>query len=151
MLLLAKLRRLISVHRCAGCMVCFWLVLLHPFISAHFHSDGLEDEPGLKVRNASETVRFEPDDRTGHAADLETTLFAQASAGMAAVNALSAAFEGFMVLVLLLVPLIVAPVVLVAATACERPRHVDVRSGAPPPPALPWLPLPPKTAPPSIA
>ena len=57
-MLLARLRRWIDAHRCIGCVIGLWLVLLHPFISAHFHSDGLEDEPGLKVRNAGETVRF---------------------------------------------------------------------------------------------
>lgn len=150
-MLLARFRRWVDAHRCIGCAIGLWLVLLHPFISAHFHNDGLEDEPGLKVRNAGETVRFEPDERAGHADSLETTMFAQASCCTPMVNALSTAFDGFMGLVLALLPLTIA----VAATGLSGVRHgpwrrTSARSGAPPLPR-PWLRLPPTTAPPSFA
>jgi hypothetical protein len=149
-MLLARLRRWIDAHRCIGCVIGLWLVLLHPFISAHFHSDGLEDEPGLKVRNAGETVRFEPDERAGHAKSLETTMFAQASCCTVMVNALSAAFDGFMGIVLALLPLTIVVATGLTGARHEPPRRIGARSGAPPLPR-PWLRLPPTTAPPSFA
>ena len=149
-MLLARLRRWIDAHRCIGCVIGLWLVLLHPFISAHFHSDGLEDEPGLKVRGAGETVRFEPDERAGHAQSHETTMFAQASCCAVVVNVLSAAFDGFMGIVLALLPLAIVAATGLAGAHHAPPRRVGARSGAPPLPR-PWLRLPPTTAPPSFA
>ncbi len=148
-MLLVRLRRWIDAHRVLGCVIGLWLVLLHPFIAAHFHSDGLEDEPGLKVRNAGETVRFEPDERAGHAQSRETTMFAQASCCTVVGNVLSAAFDGFMGVVLALLPLTIVAATGLAEARHGPPRRVSARSGAPPLPR-PWLRLPPTTAPPSF-
>ena len=82
MLLLARVRRFVDAHHKAWCVAGMLLIRRQPFIAAHFRCDGLEDEPMLRVRSASDTTQFEADDRADHPSDRETTLFAQAPASI---------------------------------------------------------------------
>jgi hypothetical protein len=147
-MLLARVRQFAEAHHKAWCVAGVLLILLQPFIAVHFRCDGLEDEPALRVRGASETTQFEADDRADHPADRETTLFAQTSASIDLPNALNFALDNLLAMVFALLPLSVVLVRLAAPVAREVPERVPPHGGAPPP-AEPWRRLPPTTAPPS--
>ena len=147
-MLLARIRQFTGTHHKAWCVAGILLILLQPFIAVHFRCDGLEDEPMLRVRDASETTQFEADDRADHPTDRETTLFAQTSASIDLPNALSFALDSLLAMVFALLPLAVVLVRLTASVERAAPERVPHHSGAPPP-ADPWRRLPPTTAPPS--
>ena len=126
------------------------LIFLQPFIAVHYRCDGLEDEPMLRVRSASETSQFEADDRADHPADRETTVFAQAPASIDQPDVLDFALSGLMAMVLAMLPLVLAAGRLAAPVVREAPEHVPPHGGAPPP-AVSWRRLPPPAAPPLLA
>lgn len=146
-MLLARVRRYVEVHRRWWSVAGVVLILLQPFIAVHFRCDGLEDEPMLRVRSASETSQFEADDRADHPADRETTVFAQAPASIDHPDALDLALNGLMAMVLAMLPLVLATARLVVPVVREAPERVPPHGGAPPP-AVPWRRLPPPAAPP---
>jgi hypothetical protein len=146
-MLLARVRHFAEAHHRWWCVAGVLLILLQPFIAVHFRCDGLEDEPMLRVRSASDTTQFEADDRANHPADRETTLFAQAPASIDLPDALILALNGLLAMVLLLLPLTVAMNRPAAPIERDAPERVPPRSGSPPPP-IPWRRLPPTTAPP---
>lgn len=148
MLLLARVRRFVDAHHKAWCVAGMLLILLQPFIAVHFRCDGLEDEPMLRVRSASDTTQFEADDRADHPTDRETTVFAQAPASIDHPDAFDLALSALMAMVLALLPLAVAVSRLAVPIVREAPEHVPPHGGAPPP-AQPWRRLPPTVAPPS--
>ncbi|WP_234383080.1 MULTISPECIES: hypothetical protein [unclassified Variovorax] len=124
------------------------LVALQPFIAIHFRDDGWEDEPGFRIRAVSATVQFEPDERPGHVARPETTVFVPSGASIDQPGAFQDGLAGLMALVLALLPLIVrlpVPRPLSSRGPSGRPH---ARCRAPPPTAI-WRRLPPKTAPPA--
>lgn len=147
-MLLARVRRFAEAHYKAWCVAGVLLILLQPFIAAHFRCDGLEDEPTLRVRSASATSQFEADNRADHPTDRETTLFAQTSASIDLPNAMNFALANLLAIVFALLPLSVVLVRLAAPAEREAPERVPTRGGAPPP-TEPWRRLPPTTAPPS--
>jgi len=149
MLLLARVRRFAEAHHKGWCVAGILLIFLQPFIAAHFRCDGLEDEPMLRVRGASETTQFEADDRADHPSDRETTLFAQAAASIDHPDAFDLALGMLMAMVLAMLPLALAAARLAVPIAREAPEHVPPHGGAPPP-AQPWRRLPPTVAPPSV-
>lgn len=147
-MLLARVRRFAETHHRAWCIAGILLIFLQPFIAVHFRCDGLEDEPMLRVRSASETTQFEADDRAEHPSDRETTVFAQAPASIDHPEAFSSALDMLMAMVLALLPLSVAIARLAVPIVRAAPEHVPPHGGAPPP-ARPWRRLPPTAAPPS--
>ncbi|MDM0038961.1 hypothetical protein QTH89_21185 [Variovorax sp. J22G21] len=126
------------------------MVLLLPFIAAHYRCDGLEDEPMLRLHIAGEAVQFEPDNRADHPSDHETTVFAQTPATLKHPDALNLALNTLMAAVLAMLPLVLAMVRLVMPIVRTTPERVPTHSD-PPPPVEPWRRLPPTTAPPFIA
>lgn len=147
-MLLARVRRFAEAHHKAWCVAGVLLILLQPFIAAHFRCDGLEDEPALRVRSASATSQFEADNRADHPTDRETTLFAQTAASIDLPHAMNLALDNLLAMVFALLPLSVVLLRLAAPVAREAPEHVPPHGGAPPP-TEPWRRLPPTTAPPS--
>jgi len=147
-MLLARIRHFAEAHHTAWCTAGILLILLLPFIAAHFRCDGMEDEPALRVRSASETTQFEADNRADHPTDRETTLFAQTAASIDLPDALGLAIDNLLAMVLALLPLAVVLVRLTVPVERTAPERVPHHSGAPPP-AEPWRRLPPTTAPPS--
>ncbi|MBN8754493.1 MULTISPECIES: hypothetical protein [Variovorax] len=146
-MLLARVRHFAETHHRLWCVAGVLLILLQPFIAVHFRSDGLEDEPMLRVRSASDTTQFEPDDRADHPSDRETTVFAQTPASIDHPDTFDFALSTFMAIVLAMLPLAIAVARLSAPIVREAPEHVPPHGGAPPP-AQPWLRLPPSAAPP---
>ena len=144
----ARLRRLPRAHRLRWCVACLLLVLLQPFIAAHFCDDGLEDEPMLRLRSMGVTAQFEaPDADDGPSGGRETTVFVQTAAGHGLFSALDAAMAHLLGAALLLLPLWAVAETPVVMTARRQPEAVAPRSGAPPA-STPWRRLPPMTAPP---
>ncbi|WP_454908545.1 hypothetical protein [Variovorax gossypii] len=129
-------------------LVAMVLVALQPFIAIHFRDDGWEDEPGFRIRAVSATVQFEPDERPGHVASPETTVFVPSGASIDQPDAFHDGLAGLMALVLALLPLIV-PLPVPRPPASRGPlERLHARCRAPPPTAI-WRSLPPKTAPPA--
>jgi len=147
-MLFARIRRFAETHHRAWCVAGVLLIFLQPFIAVHFRCDGLEDEPMLRVRSASDTTQFEADDRADHPSDRETTVFAQAPASIDHPDAFSFALGALMALVLAMLPLVLAMARLVAPIVRKAIEYVPPHGGAPPP-AQPWRRLPPTAAPPS--
>lgn len=144
---IAHLRHFIAA-RCVGW--CFFAVLLaaiQPFIAVHFRHDGWEDEPGFRIRSASESTQFEPDKRPDHPTDQETTLFVSSAANIDLPDALQHGIDNLQARLLLLLPLTVAMVLVADPVERLVPESVPNTSGAPPPTAL-WRRHPPETAPP---
>lgn len=148
-MLVFRLRRLGVLNGAWWCLVGMVLVTIQPFIGAHFCHDGLEDEPELQIRGGYEASRIEPDERTGHPDDRETTMFVPASASIDLPDTFRQAIDVLGALVLLICPLTVARVAFAARAVHAVPGKVPQLAGAPPPTATPWLRLPPETAPPS--
>ncbi|AGU48405.1 hypothetical protein VAPA_1c12900 [Variovorax paradoxus B4] len=146
-MLFARLRQFAEAHHRLRCVAGIVLILLQPFIAVHFRCDGLEDEPQLRVRSASETTQFEVDARADHSADRETTIFAQTWASIDHPHALHLALGNLLAMILALLPLVVVLVRLSAPAEREIPERVPHHSGAPPA-AEPWRRLPPTAAPP---
>jgi hypothetical protein len=149
-MLLARVRLFAEAHHRLWCVAGILLIFLQPFIAVHFRCDGLEDEPMLRVRSASDASQFEADDRADHPADRETTVFAQAPASIDHPDAFDFALSGLMAMVLAMLPLVLATARLVVPVVREAPEHVPPHGGAPPP-AVPWRRLPPPAAPPFLA
>jgi len=146
-MLTLRIRRLIAKHCVGWCVLGIALAVLQPFIGAHFCQDGMENEGEFFIRSPSAATFFEPDQRPGHQADRETTLFASSAASIDVPHALQQGIDGLMALVLLLLPLTVM-VLLFVQRICSGPvQRVPNTSGAPPP-AAPWRRQPPETAPP---
>lgn len=141
-----RLRRLTAKHCVWWCLVGILLTAIQPFLAVHFRRDGWEDEPGFRIRGASQT-QFEADDRADHAKDLETTLFVPTAASIDLPAALEHGLAGLMALVLLLLPLTVTLTRVVETRQRIQPERVPPTSGAPPPTLL-WRGRPPETAPP---
>ncbi|MGJ7568857.1 hypothetical protein ACSFBM_33745 [Variovorax sp. GB1R11] len=146
-MLLARIRNCVATHSTRWCLAGMALVVLLPFIAAHYRCDGLEDEPMLRLHAASETVQFEADDRADHPADHETTVFAQTPASIDHPDAFNVALNTLMAAVLAVLPLVLAMMRLVVPIVRTFPDRVPTQGGAPPP-AMPWRRLPPTTAPP---
>ncbi len=150
-MLIRRLRHLVrhlADLQVAWCCIAFVLLAaLQPFIAVHFREDGWEDEPGFRIRAASATVQFEPDERPDHASSRETTLFVPSSAGTDLPDSLRHGLERLMAIVLAMLPLVVAlhgsPV---RAPCAPRGRTRAVIRA--PPPTSPWRCSPPRTAPP---
>jgi hypothetical protein len=140
-------------RRRTGSVAWWWvfalvLTALQPFIAIHFRDDGWEDEPGFRIRAVSSTVQFEPDERPGHAAIAETTVFVPPGASIEQPDVFREGLSGLMLLVLALLPLILPLLRVPWLTASRVPsERLDARNRAPPP-ATAWLRLPPGTAPP---
>lgn len=130
--------------------LAFVVLALQPFLFTHFQTDGWEDEPGFRVRNAEAMALFSPDDRADHPYDLETTLYAPAAAQLDEPEAFQQGLDALMALVRLLLPLTVLLVRFFVPPARVPSERVPFSSGAPPPTA-PWRIQPPKTAPPLTA
>jgi hypothetical protein len=132
------------------CFAGVLLTVLQPFIAVHFDPDGWEDEPGINIRTATTPTEFELDDdrRDPSVAAFETTLFVPSAASIDLPHALQQGLDGLMALVLLLLPLTVALVPPGEPRQRRSVESVPTRSGAPPPPELPWRRLPPQLAPP---
>lgn len=146
-MLTLRIRRLIAKHCVGWCVLGIVLAVLQPFIGAHFCQDGLENEGEFFIRSPSAATFFEPDQRAGHRADRETTLFASSAASIDVPHALQHGIDGLMALVLLLLPLTVALLRRVESIRSAPAQPVPNTSGAPPP-AAPWRRQPPETAPP---
>jgi len=112
--------------------------------------DGWEAEAGFRVRNASSMALFEQDDRSDHRQELETTLYAPASAHTDLPDVFEDGLNLLMALVLLVHPLALARIRLPAHLNRSLRARAAYASGAPPPAAA-WRIQPPKTAPPSLS
>ncbi|VTU34205.1 hypothetical protein [Variovorax sp. PBL-E5] len=146
-MLTLRIRRLIAKHCMGWCVLGIALAVLQPFIGAHFCQDGLENEGEFFIRSPSTAAFFEPDQRAGHQADRETTLFASSAASIDVPHALQQGIDGLMALVLLLLPLTVLLLRPGQRVRSGPAQRVPNTSGAPPP-AAPWRRQPPETAPP---
>ena len=146
-MLTRRVRHLVATHGAWWCLAGIVLTALQPFLFTHFRQDGWEDEAKFCVRNVSAMALFEPDDRSDHKNELETTLYVPASAHIDVPDAFQHGLNALMALVLSLLPFMVA--LAQPVEPAERILHelVPHTSGAPPPTAL-WLSHPPKTAPP---
>jgi hypothetical protein len=149
-MMLARIRTYVAAHRKRWCCAGIALVLLMPFIAVHYRCDGLEDEPMLRLHGASEAVQFEADDRAGHPADHETTVFAQTPASIDQPDAFGLGLDMLLALVLAMLPLVLAVARLIVPIVRATPEQVPTQGGAPPP-SIPWRRLPPTTAPPFAA
>ena len=147
-MLLARIRNFVATRPTRWCWAGVALVVLLPFIAAHYRCDGLEDEPMLRLHVASDAVQFEADDRADHASDRETTVFAQTPASIDHPDAFSLALNSLMATMLAMLPLVLAMARLVVPIVRTTVEHVPTHGGAPPA-ATPWSRLPPTTAPPS--
>ncbi|SDE59339.1 hypothetical protein SAMN05444679_125130 [Variovorax sp. CF079] len=142
-----RLRHFIAT-RCVGwCFLAVLLAAIQPFIAVHFRHDGWEDEPGFRIRSASASTQFEPDNRPDHPTDRETTLFVSSAANIDLPDALQHGINHLRARLLLLLPLTVAAVLVVEPAQRLVPEPVPNVSGAPPPTTL-WLRRLPETAPP---
>jgi hypothetical protein len=129
------------------CLAGVLLALLQPFLFSHFRQDGWEDEGKFGVRDVSAVAQFEPDERSDHPNELETTLYVPAAAHIDAPEAFQQGLDVLMALVWLTLPLTVALMRLWVPPDRVSRERVPHTSGAPPS-AVPWRSQPPKTAPP---
>lgn len=141
------LRRFLTRHLAGWCLAALCLAAVQPLLAVHFRADGWEDEPTLRVRGG-DTTRFEPDEREGHAATPEVTLFLPAAASIDLPHALQQGLDLLMALVGLLSPLAIVLWLRVLPRQSALPGGLIRCSRAPPPPAAPWRRRPPGLAPP---
>lgn len=147
-MLVHRVRQAAAKHWAWWCLAGIFLSALQPFLFTHFRQDGWEAEPGFRVRNASSMALFDQDERSDHAHELETTLYAPASAHTDLPDVFEQGLNLLMALVVLMHPLALARIrrpVPIDRELCER---VAYAGGAPPLPTA-WRIQPPKTAPPS--
>lgn len=140
-------RHLVDLQVAWWCIAFVLLAALQPFIAVHFREDGWEDEPGLRIRAASATVQFEPDERPEHASSRETTLFVPSSAGTDLPDILRHGLERLMAMVLAMLPLVVALRNFPRLATCAPLGRGRAAIRAPPL-SSPWRRSPPRTAPP---
>ncbi len=144
----STIRRRLTKHVLWVCLLCAGVLSsLQPFIATHFRHDGWEDEPAFRVRSIGATVEYEPDDRAEYASKKETTIFVPTAANIDVPNALQHGLDILAALLVLLVPLTIAPAFRAAPKAREAVERVPHHAGAPPPATI-WRRLPPETAPP---